>query len=244
MRTLLWAGVLGLGLILTAPGQAEEPRAAKIALSDYFPPSESKGGWRSLLPEEGEPGAARKAEIARKAGVDWDRLKEAWEHNAKVEGASGLLVVRKGYVVGEWYKHGGRDKAFNIYSSSKAYTSLAFGLLLADSDAGKLPGGQKLTLDTKVCNETWLPESLPLPDPRKADITLRHLLNMASGLGPENVPTDTEPFEVALGKTEKSPFRTLKADPGTKFYYSHAGVAHLALVFRRAADKNLFPSLK
>src|SRR5438067_10128319 len=175
MRTLLWAGVLGLGLILTAPGQAEEPRAAKIALSDYFPPSESKGGWRSLLPEEGEPGAARKAEIARKAGVDWDRLKEAWEHNARVEGASGLLVIRKGYVVGEWYKDGGRDKAFNIYSSSKAYTSLAFGLLLFDAEAGKLPVGRRPKRHANVCSGTWLPETLPVPNPGKTDITLRQL---------------------------------------------------------------------
>src|SRR5262249_25899533 len=157
--------------------------------------------------------AAQKAEIAEKAGVDWDRLKEAWEHNAQVEGSSGLLVIRRGYVVGEWYKDGGRDKTFNIYSSSKAYTSLAFGLVLADSKAGKLPGGRKLTLETKVCDETWLPESLPLPDPRKADITLHQLLNMASGLGGESVPVEAEPFEVALGKTEKSPFRKLAADP-------------------------------
>ena len=35
---------------------------------------------------------------------------------------------------------------------------LAFGLLLADSEAGKLPNGKKLTLDTKVCNEDWLPD--------------------------------------------------------------------------------------
>src|SRR5260370_6998983 len=174
MRELLGAGVLGLGLILTAPGWAKEPRAAKVVLSDYFPPPESKGGWRSLLPDEGEPSAAQKAEVARKAGVDWDWLKEAWEHNAKVEGASGLLVLRKGYVAGEWYKDGGRDKAFNIYSSSKAYTSLPFGLLLADSEAGKLSGARKLTLDTKVCNGTWLPDSLPLPDPRKPDVTFPH----------------------------------------------------------------------
>src|SRR5262249_4974131 len=132
MMRALRACVLGLGLLLTVPGWAEERRAAKVVLSDYFPPPESKGGWHSLLPDDGEPSAAKKAEITRKTGVDWDRLKEAWEHNAKVDGASGLLVLRKGYVVGEWYKDGGRDKAFNIYSSSKAYTSLAFGLLLAD----------------------------------------------------------------------------------------------------------------
>jgi CubicO group peptidase (beta-lactamase class C family) len=237
-----WFGVLGL--VLTVPGWAEEPRAAKANLADYFPPPESKGGWRSLLPAKGEPSAAQKDEIARKAGVDWDRLKQAWDHNAQVEGASGLLVIRRGYVVGEWYKDGGLDKTFNIYSSSKSYTSLAFGLLLADSEAGKLSGGRKLTLETRVCNEEWLPESLPLPDPRKADITVNELLQMASGLGAQQVPTETEPFEVALGKTAKSPFRNLEANPGSKFIYSNAGVAHLVLVFHHATGTDLFPFLR
>src|SRR5262249_32320619 len=148
-----------------------------------------------------------------------------------------------GVVVGEWYKNGDRNKAFNIFSSSKAYTSLAFGLLLEDSAKGKLPGGKKLTLDTKVCTEEWLPEALPLPDARKADITLRHLLNMASGLGAQPVPA-AAPFETALGKTEKSPFVKLEAAPGEKFFYSNAGVAHLVLVFQHAAGKDLFPYLK
>lgn len=239
MKMRLWLVVLGLGLSLTTSGRAEKP-----TLADYYPPPESKGGWRSLLPERGEPSADQKAEIAKKAGINWDRLKEAWEHNAQIEGSSGLLVIRKGYVVGEWYKDGGRDKTFNIYSSSKAYTSLAFGLLLADSEAGKLPGGRKLTLETKVCNETWLPESLPLPDPRKAEITVQELLQMASGLGSQNVPTETEPFEVALGKADKSPFQKLEADPGTKFLYSNAGVSHLVLVFNRATGGDLFPFMK
>jgi CubicO group peptidase (beta-lactamase class C family) len=242
MKTGALLGAICAGLLLLVQASAEE-KSAKAVLADYFPPAESKGGWRSLLPEKGEPSAEQKADIAKKAGVDWDKLKAAWEHNAQVEGSSGLLVIRKGYVVGEWYKEGDRDKTFNIYSSSKAYTSLAFGLLLNDSEAGKLPGGKKLTLDTKVCNEEWLPEALPLSDPRKADITVRHLLNMASGLGTEAVPADA-PFETALGKTEKSPFAKLKDDPGTKFYYSNAGVAHLVLVFNRAAGKDLFPYLK
>src|SRR4051812_39930963 len=98
MKLLLWAGVLALGLAPTAPGWGQEPRTAKVALADYFPPPESRGGWRSLLPEKGDPSAAQKGEIARKAGVDWDRLKEAWQHNATVEGSSGLLVIRKGHV--------------------------------------------------------------------------------------------------------------------------------------------------
>src|SRR5436190_24094395 len=118
MRRHVWVLTAGLVLLVPALAAADDKKPAKPELANYFPPPESKGGWRSLLPDKGEPGAEQKKEIARKAGVDWDRLKEAWEHNAKVEGATGLLVIRKGHVVGEWYKDGGRDKTFNIYSSS------------------------------------------------------------------------------------------------------------------------------
>jgi len=236
---------IGLWIVCVALLAATTAHAAdKPALSDYFPPAESKGGWKSAMPEKGDPDDKQRAAIT-KLGVDYDLLKKAWDYNStRSDGSTGLIVIRKGTVVGEWYKDCDQTKTFNIYSSSKAYTSLAFGLLLADSDAGKLPGNKKLTLDTKVCTKEWLPEALPLPDPRKADITLRHLLNMASGLGAEPVPTETEPFEVALGKTEKSPFAKLKADPGEKFNYSNAGVAHLVLVFHHAAGKDLFPYLK
>src|SRR5262249_20842155 len=150
--------------------------------------------WQSLLPEQGAPDAGQKARIHSVAGVDWDKLRDAWDYNASMGDKTGLktalLVIRRGHVVGEWYQEGDRTKTFNIYSSSKAYTSVAFGQLLADSDIGKLAGGKHLTLDTRVCNADWLPEALPLPDPRKADITLRHLLNMASGLGADTVPKE------------------------------------------------------
>ena len=106
----------------------------------------------------------------------------AWDHNAAVPGATGLLVIRRGQIVGEWYKEGDRTTAFNIYSSSKSYTSTAYGLILSDFGNGPLPNGKTLSLETRVCNTEWLPESLPLPDARKAEITVRNLLNMASGL--------------------------------------------------------------
>jgi CubicO group peptidase (beta-lactamase class C family) len=176
--------------------------------------------------------------------VNWDKLKEAWDFNTEAEGATGLLVIRHGQIVGEWYRDGGRDKTFNIYSSSKAYTSLAYGLLLADIAADKGSNDKKLALDTKVCNEQWLPESLPLPDPRMAGITVRNLLNMASGLGEEPVPEKPEPFEWALGCVAGSPFAKLKSDPGKAFHYSNAGVAHLVLVFHHATGVDLYPFLK
>jgi CubicO group peptidase (beta-lactamase class C family) len=228
-----------LAVMVSLPALAAGPE-----LSGYFPPPEDQGGWRTLLPEKGEPDSERKAKIREEAGVDWDKLAEAWEYNASAnDGSTGLLVIRRGQVVGEWYKNGGPKTEFNIYSSSKSYTSLAFGLILSDFGPDKLPDGQALTLDMKVCNAQLLPESLPLPDPRKADITIRHLLNMVSGVGGEPVPMDA-PFETALGHVEGSPFARLKGDPGTVFNYSNAGVAHLVLVFNNAVDRDLFPFLR
>ena len=237
---------VGLCLVVLAatpgPGRAGDRPGA--ALSDAFPSPEEQGGWRTLLPAEGPPDDSQKARIRQVGGMDWDALKAAWEHNAAAPGATGLLVIRRGWIVGEWYKGGDRTTAFNIYSSSKSYTSTAYGLILSDFGNGPLPGGKTLSLDTKVCNAEWLPESLPLPDPRKAEITVRHLLNMASGLDVQNPPTKDHPFEWSLGHVEGSPMARLKNDPGAAFHYSNAGVAHLVLAFHRAAGEDLYPFLK
>ncbi len=245
------AAVVGLVAACATPTArayqaASAPRAAASqapVLSDYFPPPEDEGGWRSLLPAEGSPSPGEQAEIKAKTGVDYDKLAEAWKHNAAAGGKTGLIVIKNGYIVGEWYQDCTAKSDFNIYSSSKAYTSTAFGLILADFGNGALPSGRTLTLDTRVCNANWIPESLPLPDPRKEDITVRHLLNMASGLGVEAVPL-RRPFEYALGHVDGSPFAQLKTNPGTAFHYSNAGVAHLALLFKNAEGVDLYPFVK
>jgi CubicO group peptidase (beta-lactamase class C family) len=237
---------LGLCLMFLISGQllARAGDQHGPAVSDYFPPTEEQGGWRSLLPAEREPDDSQKARIHEVGGVDWDVLKAAWNHNVTAQGATGLLVIRHGQIVGEWYRGGDRTKAFNIYSSSKSYTSTAFGLILSDFGNSPLPRGKALSLDTKVCNEEWIPESLPLPDPGKAEITVRHLLNMASGLDVQNPPVEDHPFEWALGHVAGSPMAKLKNVSGGAFHYSNAGVAHLVLLFHQAAGEDLLPFLK
>jgi hypothetical protein len=160
-----------LCLWMALPALAAEP--ARNPLTSYFPPPESQGGWRTLLPDKGDPDTGQKERIRTIAGVDWDKLLEAWQLNQAVDGSTGLVVIRRGYVVGEWYKSCNREKTFNIYSSSKGYTSVAFGMLMADSKACELSGGKKLTLDTKVCNADWLPEALPLSATAPVDYDLR-----------------------------------------------------------------------
>jgi CubicO group peptidase (beta-lactamase class C family) len=237
--------------LLTSMVRAADPPT----LQNYFPPPESQDGWRTLLPENGVPDTARKKIIRDVAGVDWNKLSAAWEHNLRAEGPTVLLVIRRGYIVGEWYNQEwlatwGRNRAPGFYSTTKAYISTAFGLLLDDSEQGKFPGGRKLTLDTKVCNEEWLPESLPLSDPRKADITLRHLLFATSGIPREGLPIPDDakgvagPFEMALGHVKGSPWARLTGEPGTMFNYSSPGVLHMILVFNHAAGMGLLPYIK
>jgi len=58
---------------------------------DCFPPPDAKGGWRTLS----DP-----AKIAKTAGVDKQKLDEAFEYVQNTSQHGGLLVVRHGTVYG------------------------------------------------------------------------------------------------------------------------------------------------
>jgi hypothetical protein len=100
-----------------------------------------------LPPEKGLPDAAQKKTIREVAGVDWDKLSQAWEHNLRAEGPTMMVVIRRGHIVGEWYNQEwldtwGRNKAPGFYSTTKAYISTAFGLILDDSEKASCPAAR------------------------------------------------------------------------------------------------------
>lgn len=91
----------------------------------------------------------------------------------------GLLVVRNGYLVFERYLgRASRNANPDMASTGKAFCSIACGIMLAEFNE-KIPEG----LDTKVFQESFLPQALPLNDPRKAEISLGQLLCMTAGRG-------------------------------------------------------------
>ena len=232
------------GTLLAQTTENREQRAPAVSRQvRYFPPPEKKGGWRSLLPKSGMPNKKQKHIIRKKCGIDWDELRNVWEFTRQAGGDSGFLVIRHGFIVGEWYQGCDRTTHWDIYSSAKAYTSTAYGVLMGDSKAGQLPPERQFNLETKVFTENFLPEALPLSDPRKAQIRLRHLLTMTAGFAEVRLPA-TAPLEWALGKTSGSPMTHLAADPGSEFFYSNATVAHLVLLFHRLAGRDLFLYLK
>ena len=90
---------------------------ARPSADDYFPPPDAKGGWRTLS----DP-----AKIAKTAGVDKQKLDEAFEYVQNTSQHGGLLVVRHGYLVYErYFGRGDREALPELASCGKAFTSVA-----------------------------------------------------------------------------------------------------------------------
>jgi CubicO group peptidase (beta-lactamase class C family) len=231
------------------PGEPSEPARA-AALSTYFPPSESKGGWRTrTAPDQ-----------VRQLGMDAARLAQLGQylmsqpHENYQTGVSGYkasnkaaIVVKGGWIVGEYYNQAGANKA--IYYVSSNGKSIA--MLLAGHMAQSNPG-LKLGLNSKLYDRRWLPEGFPLSDSRKSAITFDHMFRHASGI----IPEDAHKIASGAVRTEAGwnfgPF-TVGADaqwpqsarlaytPGRPSEYkgsrpySSVGFNHLSLVFRNVS---------
>jgi CubicO group peptidase (beta-lactamase class C family) len=168
-----------VGVLLLAPIAASP--AANAA--DYFPPPDSDGGWRTLNDAK---------EIRELAGMDPAWLERAYQVCERGTQNGGLLVVRHGYLVFEkYFGRAHRNANPDMASTGKAFTSIACGIMLNEF-RDKIPAG----LDTKVFTEKFLPEALPLDDPRRADITLGQLLCMTGGYNGEG----QTPSAVVMGK--------------------------------------------
>ena len=105
---------------------------AFTSAADYFPPPDSKGGWRTL-------GDAK--EIRAKAGLDLLRLQDAYKICENTTPNGGLLVVRHGWLVFEkYFGRASRNANPDMASTGKAYTSIACGIMLNEF-RDKIPRG-------------------------------------------------------------------------------------------------------
>src|SRR2546425_7584635 len=136
---------------------------------DYVPPPDTQGGWRTLTDA---------AKIRNLAGIDLNRLDQAFQFIQETSQHGGLLVERHGYLVYEkYFGKGNREAHPDMASIGKAFTSISCGIMLHEKH-DQIPDG----LETKVFTEKYLPEAFPLSDPAKAEIKLGHLLSMSSGM--------------------------------------------------------------
>jgi CubicO group peptidase (beta-lactamase class C family) len=211
--------------------------APALGAGDYFPPPDSEGGWRT---------ATGAAEVRAKAGMDLDRLEKAYTATERSTGNGGLLVVRHGYLAFEkYFGRASRNANPDMASTGKCFTSIVCGIMLHEFK-DKIPDG----LDTKVFTEKYLPEALPLDDPRKANITLGQLLCMSAGYWGEG----QTPVGMVMGKVQQlkpvpgqnirdldiSSLRVpLWTDPGAGYSYSSPAPHIASIVLRHVTGMEL-----
>lgn len=191
----------------------------------YYPPSESEGGWRSLISPNNIPTAEEKQKLSQNAGLDWDKLHEAWKYCESFGGLDSLLVIRHGWVAGEWYNF---TEPRGIASCTKSLTGLAMAKLFDLSDAGKL--AKHINMD----DEAWkfLPSRWAETEPERKHIKIRNMLTMTSGLTPYDGPYEADYQEKVFAQTVESP-------PGTVWAYASVPVDMLSLVIENVSGQKM-----
>ena len=188
--------------------------------TDYFPPPESQGGWRTL----DDPN-----DIRRLAGMNLDKLSELKEWLFRSDDRSfAAVVIRRGYIVLEVERgRSSKTDTERVASCSKAICATVLAIASEESQKGHTP--KKMKFDDPAFD--FISWAQPLSDPRKARITVKQLFNHTSGITPESsgAPNDGE-WEWILGHTGDPKTAQLAFDPGTDLDYSTHGLYHASLV--------------
>ncbi len=247
IATVSVALFLGLVVVVGLPRTTAGGSPAQQGASpeSYYPPPESAGGWRRCKNDE---------EVRKLVGMDPQALDQVGRVTEALYGGPWvLLVIRHGYLVREWFGVPAMPQTtYDLWSSTKSATGIAYGLLLDDSRNHRLPHNAQIDLDSKAYS--FIPEGYPLTDPRKANITIRQLLTMTSGIpgeghglvGLQVTPGGGE-FEIALGRQQDrlgASAAKLYAAPGEGWDYSDAAFSHLSLIFKHVTGQEIGDVMK
>ena len=145
-----------------------------------------------------------------------------------------ILVIRNGFLVAEKYYNGyTKNTPHNVMSVSKSFLSAMTGIALRDEIID--------SLNVKVLG--YFPEYIyPSIDPRKFEITIRHLLMMRMGIDYEQ-NNYIQIYNSAnwIKTTIELP---LLYDPGTKFYYNTFQTHLLSAIITKASGTSTFDFAK
>jgi CubicO group peptidase (beta-lactamase class C family) len=193
------------------------------------PPLKVRGDTRAAATDDGWPVALPEDE-----GLDSERLESAYDlffSDAPYYNAISLLIARDGRLVGEAYARGPADRTVkrNVQSATKSVTSLVFGVAVGD---GSFPD-----LDRTLYS--IIPEAFD-SDPRKRDITLRHLLTMRSGVAFANGDFSEEMLmDRPRDQARRILAKPLHALPGEQFDYRDADPQLLASAVERVTGRQV-----
>jgi CubicO group peptidase (beta-lactamase class C family) len=204
----------------TRPKIAEmlRPGSDELAAVEYTPlPGDD---WQVSTPAE--------------QGLDPMLVAELYLDAAGLSTLYGVLVIKNGHLIAEGYfNEGAIDQVYARMSVTKSYTSALVGVALEQ--------GYLTSVDQKMVD--FFPEVAgQIKDPRKEQITIRHLLQMRAGYPDEERERqylDSLFFTENYHWVPRLVDFPLVNDPGTEFNYSCLTSHLLAVIVARAVDTDL-----
>ncbi len=172
----------GIGCIVMAPNQDFDDIDSLPVLNLPYPagdPASMPWPVGDVVGDEELPSNVDLSALA--AASDW-----AFDRESPEQDTLSLLVVHKGKIIHERYADGvDMTTRTRTWSTAKSIAATLFGMLVDDG---------RLELDASLGFE-WLPDVEGMDDDPRNAITLRHVLNMSSGL----YPVDSNGMEYATG---------------------------------------------
>lgn len=201
---------------------------------EYHPPIPYDGGWKV--------GTLEEVGIAREPLTELINLINAPPTSVHDLDLHGLLIARHGKLVFEEYFHGfNRMKPHDLRSAAKSVAATIVGAFMQS--------GGKLNESTHVYDLIYkgkLPEGL---DPRKKEMTVRHLLTMSSGFDCDDWADSQRPgSEDSLEEQRDRGLRDyysftlnlpMDSRPGEKPAYCSVTANLLGAVLKSATDRPL-----
>ncbi|TCD06735.1 class C beta-lactamase-related serine hydrolase [Erythrobacteraceae bacterium CFH 75059] len=214
-------------------------RRALIALALLLP---AAAGCADPAPEASGLGEEALAAVSADPGAPVRQVARAVDAlftDPAVGETRAVILMHNGTVAAERYGPGyGPDTRFVSWSMAKTVTAVVIGMLVADG---------RLDLDQPTPVPRWNRPG----DPRR-EITLRHLLQMRSGLRhTESGEPSYESLEVRMlfldGRDDMAEFASaqpLEAEPGERFEYSSNTSVILADIATRALTDSRDPEIR
>ncbi|MEM9057766.1 MAG: serine hydrolase, partial [Pseudomonadota bacterium] len=151
----------------------------------------------------------------------------------------GLLLAHRGKLVVEEYFHGyHRERTHDSRSAGKSLASILLGIAIENGAVG--------SVDLPVYPFFGGVEAYANPDPRKARLTLRHLITMSPGFACNDGDYDSPGNEDVMQNQSDQPdwYRyaldlPMRAEPGEADIYCSAGINLVGGVISRATGQSL-----
>jgi CubicO group peptidase (beta-lactamase class C family) len=160
-------------------------------------------------------------------GFKWNKIAATYLVAERMPFLRSVLIVRDGTLLVEWYfNDGSRFSAEVIHSASKSFMSALIGIAFRE--------GYLTDLDQKMLD--YFPEYIsPELDPRKHDITIRHLLQMKAGFNFNDSAEDWIAYSRSLDWVKYAIELPLTHNPGENWHYSTPQTNLLSAILTKAS---------